>query len=483
MRSAWKPFLLATLLVAAGLFLTATLPGSLAAAAEEEPPATAAGPCLNAALSPELPHEVAPQGGSRQDDFDCFSWRSLVAVNWAAGASNGEPDRSKPFGQLGRDGQVVWTTYKQPAAVFLPAGANPCDCDTSQPACRQSCWNAPPRVPSVCSGLAATAPITLTMSSKTGNFADAQVQAVPNVWLTDQRGNLVRYDVRMNQDVFDFTAARKYYDGRSQWANPSATFDMPAGENGGPVGPVNTKAAWKIVSPEEESRFFTLDAVVVDTRINPVDGYADPKNGVYMTCNRRGEGPCCVRRVGLVGFHIAHKVKGSPQWVWSTFEQQENAPLAGQPPDPLRKYSFNNQSCGTGPECRPNQNPRKAKIPVKTPVQVERVVQKDDTGKPVPLVPRPVNEQWRALVRGTVWQNYVLVSTQWPDAGKPVPQYLANTTMETYNQVQGPSVPAKYTSSCMFCHKFASGLNGKPGDFSYLFSKAQPRKPVSRARR
>lgn len=478
MKICWKPFFLSVLLTLPGFFLMVQLPGSLASATEE-PPTPARQPCGNARLSPDLPHEVARLGGDRQDDFDCFSWQSLVALNWAAGAYNGKPDPRKPFGQPGRDGKVVWMTYRQPFEVFLPTGANPCRCDTSQPACREACWNAPPKIPEVCSTLPSTEGIALTMTTKTGNFADGQAQAVPNVWLTDQHGNLVRYDIRLNQDVFDFITAREYYDGRSQWGNPNASFNMPAGENGGPEGPVNVKAAWRIVSPEEEPRYFTTQAVIVDTKINPANGYADPKNGVYMTCNRAGEGPCCVRRLGLVGFHIAHKVKGSPQWVWSTFEHMDNAPLAGQPVEPGHPYSFYNPRCGGGPECKPNQNPRQAKIPVATPVQVERVIQKDDAGNPVPLLPKAVNSQWHQLVRGTVWDRYVLVSTQWPAAGgKPEPQYLANTTMETYNQVQLPQGPKGYTSSCIFCHGFASGLNGKPGDFNYVFSKAQPRKPA-----
>jgi len=60
-------------------------------------------------------------------------------------------------------------------------------------------------------------------------------------------------------------------------------------------------------------------------------------------------------------------------------------------------------------------------------------------------------------IKGTVWQNYMLVMTQWPtqiapespsNDGAPFPpggSSLSNTTMETYFQFDG--------GSCMDCHK------------------------------
>ena len=107
-------------------------------------------PCLDASLNPEFPHEVKHPPGRpfNQTDFDCFSWQSLVALNWAAGAKNGEPEPNIPFGHTGRDGLVVWSTYKQKGDVFLPDGANPCGCDTADAKCRETCWNKSSTVPS-----------------------------------------------------------------------------------------------------------------------------------------------------------------------------------------------------------------------------------------------------------------------------------------------------------------------------------------------
>lgn len=442
---------------------------------------TGAGPCAGATLSPVLPHEVNVRAdgvsGPTQTDFDCFSWQSLVALNWAVSAKNGQPASDISFGHTGRDGLVVWMTYKQPEEIFLPDGANPCSCDTGDSQCRETCWNTMKPLPALCSNQGTAAKMSLMPSIAT--LAGGHVGAVPNVWLADQNGNLVRSEIRLNQDLFDFITENKYYDSRKQRDNPAALF-LPSGINGGSIGAMALKAAWRIVKKEEESRFFTVDAVIVDTKVNQLYGYQDPA-GVFTTCNQTGEGPCCVRRVGLVGFHIAHKVRDRKQWVWSTFEHVDNAPIQGEPVDPDRKYSFFNPSCGEGPQCKPNRDPRVANFPVGISAQIERVIQKGLDGQPLKLLPKEVNNQWHNLVRGTVWENYVLVSTQWPENpggtanGNPTPIFLANTSLEPYIQDADPRMFGSRPSSCIDCHSFAHGMNQKKSDFSFLFLKAQPR--------
>jgi hypothetical protein len=77
---------------------------------------------------------------------------------------------------------------------------------------------------------------------------------------------------------------------------------------------------------------------------------------------------------------------------------------------------------------------------------------------------RKTNDDYRTLLRGTVWENYQLVMTQWPkypqpeeENGAPFPgQFtgpepmtnIANTTMETYLQ-------SNASTSCMACHDVA----------------------------
>jgi hypothetical protein len=87
-----------------------------------------------------------------------------------------------------------------------------------------------------------------------------------------------------------------------------------------------------------------------------------------------------------------------------------------------------------------------------------------------------MNSQFQSILKGTVWENYMLLSTQWPSdfrcAAKqvsdpkpelapntdlekepdmncaPAPTFLANSTLETYSQGGVPLA----SSSCMACH-------------------------------
>jgi CubicO group peptidase (beta-lactamase class C family) len=330
---------------------------------------------------------------------------------------------------------------------------------------------ASPTAPPICSSGVVPGEPVLQATSKVGTVVDGGTQQAipPNVWLTDQSGQLVRYEIRVDRDSFDYIVGNGFYNGSTQDALPAA-FNFPTGADGGPLGAIEIKAAWKVLGPKDDAkRFFTEEVTIVDTRVDIATG-RPARQGVFPTCNLAGEGPCCKRTMGLVGFHIAHKVKGRPQWVWSTFEQVDNAPIQGATPDPKAHYSFNDPTC-TG--CIENGNPHLMNAPMTTPVQVARTTRVD-----IPLLPKDVNDQWHQIVRGSVWENYVLVSTQWPaapqgavdDDHQPTPEVLSNTMMETYIQ-NGD----KETASCLKCHSFASGLNGCPGDFSFLLGKAQPR--------
>ncbi len=113
------------------------------------------------------------------------------------------------------------------------------------------------------------------------------------------------------------------------------------------------------------------------------------------------------------------------------------------------------------------------------------------------------------MLKGTVWENYMLLSTQWPSlftgctslhslnpaqplpgtdfqkqpdmTCSPAPTYFANSTLETYSQGEIPLA----SSSCIACHGNAvsfqtSASNPKPGevrlnqsDFTFMLEKAQ----------
>ena len=236
------------------------------------------------------------------------------------------------------------------------------------------------------------------------------------------------------------------------------------------TGSIEIKAAWKVLTPAEagSNRFYTIQALVFNDDFNPPGASVPPNVPVTL---------------GLVGLHIAHKTSRQPHWIWSTFEHVDN----------LTK-SFYNPNCKN---CTPNQpappfstdksgNPHYKELnpngtPITKPVQVVRV-------NPIQAPPTSLNATFRNLLAGSVWANYQLVSTQWiADLGNLEPGFLANITLETFNQ--GPNPPsdglpngatynplkpdpryqpfqAKVSSSCMKCHSTGN-------DFSFLLGEAQ----------
>jgi len=198
---------------------------------------------------------------------------------------------------------------------------------------------------------------------------------------------------------------------------------------------------------------------------------------------RTAAGPICVEKtLGLVGIHIGHKTAGSPQWVWSTFEQIDNAPdessVAPGPSSP--RHNFFNAACK---DCPVNETPPQ---PWDPPASLQfrsdfrsQVVRKKDLPQEVVDEVTDLNRQFRAILKGTVWENYELITTQWPSdaknpidpTGVPAPTYLANTTLETYSQGTTPLA----SSSCMACHGNATTqhIPATASDFTYILEKAQ----------
>ena len=267
----------------------------------------------------------------------------------------------------------------------------------------------------------------------------------------------------MNEVEFNYIVKYKLYNSNNQ-KPPFVISFPPRNPVTSEVGSIHVKAAWKILNlngpgqKDNPDRFYTAQALV----------YTPGAPSAFLAT------------VGLVGLHIAHKTTSRPEWIWSTFEQVDNAPdmpAAGQPipppPNPPNQYSFTNASCSIA-QCPPNQQVAKTS---NQPVQVLRVT-------PIPQETQQLNAQFQQALREwnpkNVWQYYQLVRTQWPSApantktfGDPEPAYLANTVIETF--FQGPS-PANPTSqnpphSCLDCH----GMFGQQKDFVFQMFKAYPR--------
>jgi hypothetical protein len=409
-----------------------------------------------------LPLDVTSE--DLQQAADSFSWRTFIAANWPANPATCGPDTANGRSILSGKGPVVWETYLTAEQVFVDAGSSPDGwCTQGQNAISFS------RLPKKVQDLARKTGVyrVIYRSSKAPHGFD---QAVGGP-LVDQNGRFVRYEVRINQDEYNYITAHNLWNkaGQQKFVADSI-ISFPAGPSAhGPVGAMEFKAAWKVLgSGDDASRFYTIKAIVYND-----DAQQDPSPG---------ENPVTL---GLVGLHIAHKTKTQQNWVWSTFEHVDN----------LTK-SFYNPNCK---DCPVNQSlPVQDSIelnpdgsPKNKPTQVTRVNAIEDP------YAKKYNDYYQGLLKGSVWANYQLISTQWLLAEDIAPQFLANSVQETF--VQGPKPPTfgnfkpiidqQYftnpaydpfapgiSSSCMGCHYVASLPDIKPkrkADFSFLLSDAK----------
>jgi len=378
------------------------------------------------AISPDPLPDVPPTP-SGQDPFpffDNYSWRSFIALNWPAfddPAKRGQPDRSKPFGDA--SGPRVWTTWKSRIEIFQPGGKDP------------SAWTSYEGV-NPCGPSFTNDVVTLSAFTAFGDFNQA-VFSLGDLGnpLVAQNQTYVRYEVRVNQTEFDSIVRNRWY----------IEANLPKPENPVPFGQGSTevKAAWRVLTDRDTSAMRARYYIVHDANVFDV------------AANK-----CVSRDIALVGFHIVTKTPHRPQWIWSTFEQVDNVPgLTTEPKPPTGiALSFNDPSKpqALDPARRPKAiSPTNPPVASPAPMQVVRKQQIQ------PETMKMNNAYWSLPgIKGTVWENYMLVATQWPtqispedpnNDGKPFPDggsEIANTTMETYFQFDG--------GSCMTCHQISN---------------------------
>jgi hypothetical protein len=323
--------------------------------------------------------------------------------------------------------------------------------------------------------------------------------------LIDQQGNYALFDILMNRQMFDYIQQHKLYSKPEQEsaANSNLKIDFPAGINppdgqieGGDPGGIIIKVSWKVLDSDQEKRkFHTVDALVSMPRHDPTT-----------------EPPCLRKTLGLIGFHVMHKTKSRLQWIWTSFEHVDNVPEKRDVDTRKLKpsYSFYNPRCNTV-TCPVNQTPPRPWDPAPSLGLKFHSPFKSQIVRTTPLTDdtKKMNQQFQGILKGTVWDNYMLLSTQWPsdfrcarkeasdpkpelapntDLEKepdmncaPAPTYLANSTLETYSQGEVPLA----SSSCMACHGNATSYqlpppDGNPKskffnqtDFTFMLEKAR----------
>lgn len=387
----------------------------------------------SAPLSATLPGDVAT--GADAAAIDQFSWASFVAVNW--------PANGGVIGQ-GGDGVAVWQSWKSDTDVLVPLGQVPIP------------FKQPSPIPAACTQLGPPGTRILTHDTKMGQLGNFNTPG--NGPLIDQNGEYVRFEILVNEPMYDFIVSNTLYSKAGQAAyNPGGAVAFPAGVVNGAPGAVMLKVAWKIMGPgDNPKRFHTAMAYLYNPAQSPA---------------------CQLKQVGMVGMHISHKTANAPQWVWSTFEHADNVPLVGSTgggPFSFSDGTSIHRSVGCdGAGCNvvpigkwdPNSG-------VKTPVQVARLVDFTSTAISQNAV---FAAALLAVDPASVFANYRLVGTQFPSdvtnqnnpAGVPLPPFLSNTTMETFLQGETPNV----SSSCANCHYQATMSDGRLSDFSFILAR------------
>jgi hypothetical protein len=429
-----------------------------------------------------------------QRGFDFYSWRTFIALNSPADGTSIE--RARP------DTQTRWedaNNFKQLLDVMLPAELQP------------PVWS-PDRagrdkerermISTECKALHRDLPDWTVVKMIEESFNEP-FKTGP---LIDQDGHYAIFEILMNREMFGYIMAHHLNTkvGQARADNDDLLVDFPVGQNldtkqnvSATLGAFMLKVSWKILSPAEvqSGTFHIMHALVLMPPGVP-------------GANR----PCLKETLGLVGFHAVHKTLHRPQWIWTTFEHKKNVPdmsdVAAHKLD--GPYNFFSVSCKD--HCpMVNAIPPRPWAPDPT---LGLQFRKDNSFKSqivrqVALTDatQNMNKIFHSLLPpDSVWQNYILVSTQWPsgvectslhsksapdpktDFAKqpdmtcsPAPTFLANSTLETYSQGNTPLA----SSSCIACHgnavDFQRGTSAPPAgtarlnqsDFTFMLEKAQ----------
>ena len=390
-----------------------------------------------------------------QNPFDIFSWQTFVALNWPADEAGAPIDESigtRP------NRPRVWQSYKRPADVFGFALGE-------EDSCRPGA---------------------------SAEIATGQILQFNGKALIDRDLNYIVFDTRLNGHVEEYIVANGLdsAEGQQRFRQAGRQVDFPRGHYrdkttraGGELGAIAIKTSWKILDAgaDDEAESYYM---------------ADARIAVPAARSATGEAFCVRTRVGLLGMHIMHRTESGNggDWIWSTFEHANAAPVADNSLDPnnilgelftdgcradaveSKRYVLFNPDCKgcvtntiraaewkwfeDAPHARGHATRGEFGTQV---VRCWKIF--ESTAR--------VNAVWHARLRDTVWSNYRLISTQW--RGSPgsklfpngeVPRFLTNVTLETYDQYS-------HDGTCMGCHAKATTTAGQDANFSFLLSKAR----------
>jgi hypothetical protein len=276
--------------------------------------------------NPVIATEV-PNGGDTFCDFHHLAWEDFLALVQpvqGGGAGAGPPP-------------LLFETWMPKAGVFHPSALDPARGDEPYPFGAQ--LPVPPQCPSSAAGML----LGPFLGQGDAALADENLEAGSNAApLADRNGNWLHYGILFNETAYDFlTQCQLYKIGCFDTGIASKDIAFPDQS-------IVLKTAWRIVDESEldvrPPRYYLARALV-----DPVGPLPEQQK-------------CEEVLVALVGFHIMHKTPLHPEWVWATFEHEDNAPDCTQPSDPPPGYdgwALYDPSCADGTSCTENvfQNP------------------------------------------------------------------------------------------------------------------------------
>lgn len=497
-------------------------------------------------LTPKIPLQLKPHSRLVLTDiedrafFDRFAWQTFIGLVWPAdpkkrGVANGTVTTGEDFLKYNKsDGTarvpVVWQSFRTVDSIFPNPPAD------GPPPPKPPAWNAEP----------VEQPILLTMVSKGHSSADLN-EAFSSP-LIDQNRQFVRYNIRINEVMYEYIRQNGWYLKKNIPKSPTQASLPPLS---GPITQTQThtlinqpllgnsieiKSAWRVMIEQNDpkkpwrkaddlSRYYITDAIIDD---------------VHTGKNKQV-------KVGLVGLHIVEKTPQFTQGIWASFEHIDNLKVPEnsglRPSFHNEKHAFNKtgysyKPCKIGQAVKPDCKNAAVAESKRMPVDVSRIYKIPDTPMGTPKTEnfpygystQGLNRRYREILKGTVWENYQLVITQWPTdpttfyakpfifprgypegtviadnqphsvqqsyksakkiasqayprwAGLPLPQTGAlNSTMETY--FQNPPVDKSNrsatieNSSCMGCHYGASDM-----DFSWILKLRSWPQPFNQGR-
>ena len=378
-------------------------------------PAPAAGSATDSTLVACAFPQNPPAPNATQAEFDAFSWRMFTAVNrpfnnvW-----RGQPDCTSGFSN---SVVTVWQSYKFLNEIFLPGAQNP------------GMWQVP-----------YVATVMKADSKLIDGQTDIGVLQPVGGWLIDQAANPTFYEVSINETSFNYIVNNDLYNLTTLESFAQVDF---------PDYSTEIKASWRVMtSKDDQSQFLIKNATIATFNSDGV------QNGTTQAT------------LGLVGLHVITKPTDYPQWIWSTFEQDNNitpnaAGFASYFNASAPANTVNQSPClNMATPCRPKPGET---FQMPNPLTRVTAITADTAN---------VNAQAKQALAGTFLANYHLITTQRPryptnpsnPLGTPTPNIAANTTMESYIQP---------TSSCMACHQIASISPGKKLDFSFVLTHAK----------